>query len=239
MFNIVKSCKESILRYKHFLDIFGRIIDLIGTSVASTDVKEYAKKVDDQLKDVVYRSLDKGLKFDLDLLIDAICEKLKASINKESQIVLIKWIETLHSITNVNILNCVPRFLFKLFTIVEGHFNDKLQLKTELGKKSLDQLDLFLADFQMQQSRSLELDKEIIVELNRFLKDQPSQQQLIGKGHYEALCWLSEFINYFEQDYNLWLTECKELLEAPENQLTEEERQIKRDQKTFMKEMYQ
>ena len=66
MFNIVKSCKESILRYKHFLDIFGRIIDLIGTSVASTDVKEYAKKVDDQLKDVVYRSLDKGLKFDLD-----------------------------------------------------------------------------------------------------------------------------------------------------------------------------
>lgn len=176
MFNIVKSCKESILRYKHFLDIFGRIIDLIGTSVASTDVKEYAKKVDDQLKDVVYRSLDKGLKFDLDQLIDAICEKLKASINKESQIVLIKWIETLHSITNVNILNCVPRFLFKLFTIVEGHFNDKLQLKTELGKKSLDQLDLFLQDFQMQQSRSLELDKEIIVELNRFLKDQPSQQ---------------------------------------------------------------
>lgn len=69
----------------------------------------------------------------------------------------------------------------------------------------------------MQQSRSLELDKEIIIELNRFLKDQPSQQQLIGKGHYEALCWLSEFIIYFEQDYNLWLTECKDLLEAPEN----------------------
>lgn len=60
---------------------------------------------------------------------------------------LIKWIETLHSITNVNILNCVPRFLVKLFTIVEGHFNDKLQFKTELGKKSLDQLDLFLNDF--------------------------------------------------------------------------------------------
>jgi len=108
------------------LDIFNRIIDLIGTPVTSVDVKDYARKVDEQLKDVVYRSLDKGLKFDLDKLIDAICDKLKSSINKDSQIVLIKWIETLHSITNVNILNCVPRFLFKLFTIVESHYNDKV-----------------------------------------------------------------------------------------------------------------
>jgi hypothetical protein len=39
--------------------------------------------------------------------------------------VLIKWIETLHSITNVNILKCVPRFLEKLFFIMENQQYDK------------------------------------------------------------------------------------------------------------------
>ena len=118
MFNIVKICKEAILRYRNFLQIFDKIINLIGTSTNS-DVKDYSKKVDDLLKDVVYRSLDKGLLFDLDQLIEAICEKLRASKNQDGQMVLIKWIETLHSITNVNILRCVPRFLEKLFIIVE------------------------------------------------------------------------------------------------------------------------
>jgi len=80
MFNIVKICKEAILRYKHFLDIFDRIIDLISITI-SNEVKVFAMKVDDLLKDVVYRSLDKGLLFDLDQLIVAICEKLRASKN--------------------------------------------------------------------------------------------------------------------------------------------------------------
>jgi len=124
MFNIVKICKEAILRYRNFLQIFDKIINLIGTSTNS-DVKDYSKKVDDLLKDVVYRSLDKGLLFDLDQLIEAICEKLRASKNQDGQMVLIKWIETLHSITNVNILRCVPRFLEKLFIIVETQNNDK------------------------------------------------------------------------------------------------------------------
>jgi hypothetical protein len=65
MFNIIKTCKEGVLRYKHFLDIFDKIIGLIGTTL-SNDVKDYSKKVDDLLKDVVYRSLDKGLMFNLD-----------------------------------------------------------------------------------------------------------------------------------------------------------------------------
>jgi vacuole morphology and inheritance protein 14 len=82
IFNIVKICKEAILRYKHFLDIFDKIVGLISTTI-SNDVKEHSKKVDDLLKDTVYRSLDKGLMFDLDQLIDAICEKLKASKNQD------------------------------------------------------------------------------------------------------------------------------------------------------------
>ena len=46
MFNIIKICKEAILRYKNFLDLFDRIIDLIGTT-PSSEVKEGAKKVDE------------------------------------------------------------------------------------------------------------------------------------------------------------------------------------------------
>ena len=61
--------KEAILRYRNFLQIFDKIISLIGQSTNS-DVKDYSKKVDDLLKDVVYRSLDKGLLFDLDQLIE-------------------------------------------------------------------------------------------------------------------------------------------------------------------------
>ena len=148
MFNIVKTWKEATLRYRGFLEIFDNIVGLIGTTL-SNEVKDYSKKVDDLLKDVVYRSLDKGLVFDLDQLIDAICAKLRACKNQDGQMVLIKWIETLHSITNVNILKCVPRFLEKLFSIVEYSQNtDKQPIKNEVAKKSLEQLGLFLEDFR-------------------------------------------------------------------------------------------
>ena len=70
------------MRYKHFLDIFDKIVGLISTTI-SNHVKEHSKKVDDLLKDTVYRSLDKGLMFDLDQLIDAICDKVKASKNQD------------------------------------------------------------------------------------------------------------------------------------------------------------
>ena len=42
--------------------------------------------------------------FDLEQLIQNICEKLKNSKNNEVILVLIKWVEVLHSIQNVNIL---------------------------------------------------------------------------------------------------------------------------------------
>jgi hypothetical protein len=62
------------------LEIFEGTIGLIGTTMFN-DVKEFSKKVDSHLKDVVCRSLDKGLLFDLDKLIEAICEKLRVSKN--------------------------------------------------------------------------------------------------------------------------------------------------------------
>ena len=60
MFNIIKICKDSILQDKKdkmFFKIFDGIIDLI--SDFHSDVKDWAKKVDDLLKDQVYMSLSK------------------------------------------------------------------------------------------------------------------------------------------------------------------------------------
>jgi len=50
---------------------------------------------------------------------------------------------------------------------------------------------------------------------------------------------LSEFIIYFEADYNLWLEECKDILEKPEDQLNDEDKMIKKEQLHFMKQMYE
>lgn len=61
MFNIIKICKEAILQSKDFLKVFDEVIDLI-TDVNS-EVREWAKKVDDLLKDVVYASLIKYLSY--------------------------------------------------------------------------------------------------------------------------------------------------------------------------------
>ena len=67
MFNIIKICKEAILKDKVFV-IFDAVIDLIADF--HSEIKEWAKKVDDLLKDVVYNSLSKYLHHFTHLLID-------------------------------------------------------------------------------------------------------------------------------------------------------------------------
>jgi hypothetical protein len=60
MFNILSICNQAILldkKDKMFFKIFDGIIDLIADF--HSDVKDWAKKVDDLLKDVVYTSLSK------------------------------------------------------------------------------------------------------------------------------------------------------------------------------------
>jgi len=49
---------------------------LIVTSSNTYELKEYAKKLNDQTKDVVFRSIDKGIKFNIGELIDEICNNL-------------------------------------------------------------------------------------------------------------------------------------------------------------------
>lgn len=71
----------------------------------------------------------------------------------------------------------------------------------------------------------MELDQEIIVQINKFLKEQKSSQ--MGKGLWEALYWLREFIQYFEIDYNMAIEEYKDILHEADENLSEDDRFIK------------
>jgi Vacuolar 14 Fab1-binding region len=97
LFNIIKIVKEAILKDRAtFLRIFDSVIDLIYDY--HSDILEWAKKVDDLLKNQVYTALSKSQNFDLEALINHISDKLKVTNNHEVIIVLIKWLEVLHSI---------------------------------------------------------------------------------------------------------------------------------------------
>ena len=62
-----------------------------------------------------------------------------------------------------------------------------------------------MQDFEQPNSRSLELDRDIIIKLSQFLKSYHGDQQYaVDKGHYMALTWLRDFIKHFEIDYNIW-----------------------------------
>ena len=56
---------------------------------------------------------------------------------------------------------------------------------------------------------------------------------------YEALYWLNKFISYFEKDYNRWLEDCKDMLAEPNENLSEEDLELKKEQKQFMNKMFQ
>jgi len=59
---------------------------------------------------MVQNAIYKNLPFELDELLKIIQDKLKAQSN-DVKLMLIKWIETLHSLTNVDISRSVPLFL--------------------------------------------------------------------------------------------------------------------------------
>lgn len=133
LFNIIKIVKEAILRDRDtFQRIFNSVIDLIYAR--ENEITEWAKKVDDLLKNQVYTALSKSFPhFDLESLIKQITEKLTATNNQEAIVVLIKWLEVLHSIQNVNILPSVPRFLEKLLINMEFKRESSLQGGAALG----------------------------------------------------------------------------------------------------------
>ena len=60
----------------------------------------------------------------------------------------------------------------------------------------------------------------------------------MGKGLWEALYWLREFIQYFEIDYNMAIEEYKDILYEDDKNLSEDDRFIKQEQKKFMNQMF-
>ena len=98
------------------------------------------------MKNVVYTALSKGYPFDLKGLIKTIWERLNTTNQGDLIIVLIKWIEVLHSIQNVNILPSIPKFLQKLLVnIVSKTANNN---KSEVSIKSYELLTMFLHEFE-------------------------------------------------------------------------------------------
>ena len=130
--------------------------------------------------------------FDLDGLLDKIYSKLSKSKNQDILLVLIKWIETLSSMTNVDILKCLPRFLERFFEIMSTN------QKHEVYELALSQLKNFLKDYAQCQSRSVDLDIQILRKILTFLLKKKSLD--IDKSRYLAIIWLEDFLKFFNED---------------------------------------
>lgn len=81
----------------------------------------------------------------------------------DAPIVLLEWINQLHSSPSVNITHCMPRFIGKFLAVIE------MQGDNDLGKKAGDLLSRFLDDLKEASSRSLQLDRDVIIKLQEFL----------------------------------------------------------------------
>lgn len=163
MFNILKACKDDILKY-NFPETFNKIVSIV--SQPESDVKDWGRKLVEQLEDIVYGALVKNNIFELDSLLDEIYEKLSRSKHQDIQFVLIQWIETLSSMTNVDILKCLPRFLEKFFEILSTN------TKHEVSGLVHTQLKTFLNDYAESQCRSVELDIQILEKILKFLNEK-------------------------------------------------------------------
>lgn len=189
MFNILKVCKDDILKY-NFPLTFDRIVSIV--SYPNADVKDWGGKLVEQLEDIVYGALVKNNIFDLDALLDKIYSKLSKSKNQDICYVLIRWIETLSSMTNVDILKCLPRFLEKFFEIMSTNQKHKVY------DLALSQLKIFLKDYAQWQCRSVDLDIQILEKCLKFLLDKKSLD--IDKSRYLAIIWYEEFLKFFNED---------------------------------------
>jgi len=70
--------------------------------------------------------------------------------------------------TNVDILKCLPRFLERFFEIMSAN------PKHEVYELALNQLKNFLKDYAQCQSRSVELDIQILRKILTFLLKKKS-----------------------------------------------------------------
>ena len=194
IYNVIKNYREEVLKNELFDPIFGYIITLISSPVE--DVKKFAMKVDEKIKDTVFACLStKNVVFDLDRFINSVCYKFETSKDYDAPMVLIEWIDQLHSSPYVNVIQCMPRFLTKFLAVIEAQDDSAIN---ELGKKALEQLQHFLEDLKDPSYRNLQLDTEVIPKLTEFLMkcDESKQVAILC-----SLDWLNHFIDFFRADF--------------------------------------
>lgn len=202
MFNILQVCKEDIIFDKNFPATFEKIVTVV--SYPNNDVKDWGRKLVEQLEDIVYSALVKNNIFDLDALLDTIYSKLSSTKNQDICLVLIRWIETLSSMTNVDILKCLPRFLERFFEIMSTNPKQEItqgavmSTGAQVYELALNQLNVFLKDYAECQSRSVDLDIQILKKILNFLLKKKNLD--IDKSRYMAINWLEEFLKYFNDD---------------------------------------
>lgn len=85
----------------------------------------------------------------------------------------------------------MPRFIGKFLTVIE------IQGENDLGKKAGDLLSRFLDDLKEASSRSMQLDRDVIIKLQEFL-DKCDEAKRISLQ--TCFVWLEQFIYFFKQD---------------------------------------
>ncbi len=121
--------------------------------------------------------------------------------------VLIEWIDQLHSSPSVNVIRYMEQLLHKFLSVIGAQEDKFLQVTTAgnqeaeqsaLGKKALEQLRYFLEDLKDASYRTLVLDSEVIPILTDFLLscDESKQVAILC-----SLDWLNHFIDFFREDF--------------------------------------
>ena len=92
--------------------------------------------------------------FDLDNFINQVCYRFEHSRDYDAPMVLIEWIDQLHSSPSVNMIQYMPRLLNKFLAVIEAQ-SQELSKDDKLGKKALEQLNHFLSDLKDASYRTL------------------------------------------------------------------------------------
>lgn len=189
MFNILKSFREQILDH-NFPNTFDKVVSVVANP--NNDVKEWGRKLIELLEDIVYGAIIKHEIFDLEELLNKIYKKLWKSKNQDIQLVLLKWIETLNSMTDYDVLDRLPKFLEKYFEILSTN------PKHDVYEMALSQLKVFLVDYEKCKWRRIQLDVDILHKILGFLNKNKKSD--IDKSRHLAIIWLEQFLKYFKQD---------------------------------------
>lgn len=84
--------------------------------------------------------------FKLNDFVELVCVKFEKSKDYDTPMVLIDWVEHLHSIPSVNIIKFMPRFILKFLRVIECTEN---QLKEGANSSRVDPtLAVALGEFQ-------------------------------------------------------------------------------------------